>query len=172
MSEREDKPTTPVKPKSGKDRLVKVAFLIIALSVAGVVYMMQRKDPELTGWDKDLGDALKRAKADQKKVVVLFTRSPMSHDDKKIVNKCVRLPPSVRVLRHLGYPKVHLTIQGDRKAAERYDVHNSPTVLLLDSDGKILKRRDGFMTDLAFCNDMLGLPAAAVPKANSSADED
>ena len=170
MNEQEENTTQAAKPKSAKDRVVKIAFLVIAMGAAGTIYMMQRKDPELRGWGRNLGEALREAKARQTKVVVLFTRSPMGYNDKKMVKRCMRLGPTVRVLRHLGYPKVHLRTQADESEVQRYHVTKSPTVLLLDSDGKVLKKHEGFMTDLSFCNNMLGVSAASIPKAQPSAN--
>ena len=50
---------------------------------------------------------------------------------------------------------MHLSGKRHRQELERYDVKHVPTVLLLDSSGKVLKEHRGFMNDIAFCNNFL-----------------
>lgn len=147
---------------SPANRRAKIVLLIAVLIIGGLIYFMkQTKDPQLNGWGSDLAGALARAAADNKKVVVLFTREPMSETDKQLITVTLTHDTSVGVLDRLKYPLVHLSIQANAKEAEQYKVTASPVLLLLDADGKVAKRQDGFVTDLDFCNNFLNSPIKA-----------
>jgi hypothetical protein len=151
------------KRKSKADRWVKVGFLVAILAVAALVYVSQTTDPGLPGWGKDLPAALRQAQEKNTKVVVVFTGSPMSEVDVRLVKETLtRRRTTVKVLNHLGYLKVHLSVRKHKRIAERYGVRSNPVVLLLDAEGKEIKRHSGFLLELPFCADFLGVPASEV----------
>ncbi|MDY6914588.1 MAG: hypothetical protein SVT52_09055 [Planctomycetota bacterium] len=161
MNDMDDSQSRPA-AKSKRDRWVKLGFLVAVLLVAAVVYFSHRKEPGLESWETCLDSGLQQAKQNQTKVIVFFTRQPMGYWDKRMVKKCMQMGPTTRVLRHLGYVTVHLTIQANRQEVERFEVMDTPTVLLLDANGKLLKRHTGFMNDISFCNQFLGLSAKQI----------
>jgi len=163
MDQQSDNSDTSSKAKSSKDRWVKLGFLVAALVAATVVYTMQREDPKLPGWGSNLKAALAQAREDDTKVVVLMTTKPMSHAGRKLVTRSLKMPKAIKVLAHLGFPKVHLDSKRNKAEMAQYDVNRLPTLLLLHSDGEVLKKHEGYMSDINFCNDFLGMAAADVP---------
>ena len=149
---------------SRKDRLAKLGFLAVALAVAAFIYTQQRRDPEMRkwGWGRDLQRAIQQAETDDSKVVVAFTRRPMNHEDRKLVTRGLTFYKSRAVLDHLKYPKVHLDNKTHKGLFAEYGVTETPVVMLLDGAGKVLRRYDGFMTDIAFCNDFLKTSHASI----------
>ncbi|HAU37719.1 MAG TPA: hypothetical protein DCX07_08390 [Phycisphaerales bacterium] len=159
--------TEPVEKQPRKprfDRWVKLGFVAVIVIVVAVVYLVQQKAPELEGWSSDLPGALAAAKERQTQVLLVFTNNPPSQEDRSFIEKCLTWRTTRNVLTHLGYERVHLTIADHPSAAQRYQVSNVPAVLLLDSAGTILKQRSGYMSDLAFCNEFLGISVAEIRK--------
>jgi len=151
--------------RTARDRRGKMAFVGVIIVVGLVIYLNQRKDPQLPGWDGDLAAATAQAKAGGGKVVLLFLHSPMTETDKRIVGTLTRADSSVRVLEALKWPHVRLWTS-DKRAAQ-YAVTETPTLLLLDGDGKIIRRKQDYLNDLQFCNDFLGVSpsqASTMPK--------
>ena len=164
MSDSENQTAEKPKARSRSDRWVKIGFLVVALAVAAFIYMQQRRDPEMRkwGWGRSLDKAVAQAAQRDTKIVVAFTRRP-SYEDRKLVTRGLTFRKSRTVLDHLKYLKVHLDNKTHKPLLEKYEVTKTPVVLLLDSSGKVLKRHDGFMTDIAFCNDFLETPHASIP---------
>lgn len=158
--EREPETDPPKQPRSRTDRWIKMGFLAVAVVVGVIIWRWQGRDPELVGWGTDLNAALQVAKDKRTKVVVFFTRAPMGYEDKRVAKSCIRRPLTINALRHLGYRKVHLTTRAHKQYAKQFDVTETPTILLLDPDGKVVKRHEGFITDLVFCNEFLGVTGA------------
>jgi len=165
MSNSDEQTANKPKARSRTDRRVKIGFLIVALAVAVFVYKQQRRDPEMRkwGWGRSLDSALAQAAQKDTKIVVAFTGRPMSHEDRKLVTRGLTYSKSRMVLDHLKYLKVHLDDKTHKPLFAKYGVTRTPVVLLLDSSGKVLKRHDGFMTDITFCNDFLETPYVSIP---------
>lgn len=170
MDQQEETVERSARPKSRSDRIVKFAFLAVALAAAAGIYMMQRKGPELKGWQRNLAGALAEAERRDTRVVVVFMERPMSFGDRRLTTRCLAFYTSRKVLAHLKYVRVHLNNKANKQAMQEYEITRLPSVLLLDSTGKVLKKREGFMTDIDFCNDFLGVAYADVrePKDGSS----
>jgi len=142
---------------SRNDRWVKLGFLAVALVVASIVYVLQRRDPAMPGWTSDLSATLQAASQDGKNIVVAITNKPMGFDDKQLVSKALTYPRSVEAMTSLGVHRVQLNDSDHRDVMERYGVQKLPTSLLLGPDGKEIRRHEGVMNDIAFCNDFLGI---------------
>jgi len=139
-----------------------VFVVLLILAVTGIYYF-QRKDPKLAGWSHELPAALRRAEQQDGKVVVLVTRSAMGTADRELIEQTLNRPrTSGTVLDYLDWPCVHLTLPEDERALAEYDVQTTPTLLLLDPDGTAVRKNVGFMTDLEFCNDFLGVSVSEV----------
>jgi len=165
-------PTSASPPKAAgpsRDRWVKFAFLVVALAAAGAIYLLQRKNPEMPGWGADLKQSLAAAAENDKKVVVVFTNSPMSKEDRDLVTSALTRGSSRDVLIYLKYPCVHLTAKANQAEMDKYKVRKLPTVLLLDSAGREVKRREGFMTNITFCTEFLEKAASDLPAPGASA---
>ncbi len=94
-------------------------------------------------WRTDLDAALAEARGSNKRVLVDFSADwcppcvAMKHD----------VWPDPQVARAVDAEYVPLLVDADRDTAlaARYQVSSIPTVLLLDADGRVVKRNDGFL---------------------------
>ena len=94
-------------------------------------------------WRTNLDAALAEARASNKRVLVDVYADwcppcvAMKHD----------VWPDPQVARAVDAESVPLLVDADRDTvlAARYQVSSIPTVLLLDADGRVVKRHDGFL---------------------------
>jgi len=94
-------------------------------------------------WRTDFDGALAEARSANKRVLVDFSADwcppcvAMKHD----------VWPHPQVARAVDAGFVPLLVDADRDTvlAARYQVSSIPTVLLLDADGRVVKRHDGFL---------------------------
>ncbi len=159
----EQTPPSSKKP-TRKDHRTKIVFLIVVLAVVTIIYLSQRKDPKLKGWVSSLPAAQQQAREKDTNLIVLFTRQSMTHDDKKIVKKCLNLSQTRKELGRLGYIKAHLRVEDDPDSAQRYEITRTPTLVLLDATGNVLKKHEGFLTDLDFTNNFLDGSVTEIPE--------
>lgn len=150
-------PASPPPRKPSTDRWVKIGFLIVLVAAGVALWLWQRRDPQLTGWGRDLSAALRQAKAGNRTVLVFFTDTPMSWEDKHAVKNVVTTPRTASALDKSPCVRVHLSIHDNRAEARTYKVESTPTYLLLDSSGRELKRVSGLMNDVTFINTVLGV---------------
>ena len=94
-------------------------------------------------WRGDLTAALAEARKAHKGVLIDFSASwcppciAMKHE----------VWPDAEVARAInaGYVPVAVDADNSKGLTERYNVDNLPTVLLLDADGRVLKRNEGYL---------------------------
>jgi len=94
-------------------------------------------------WRTDLGAALAEARSANKRVLVDFSADwcppcqVMKHD--------VWPHPKVASVIGAGFIPVLVDADRDTVLADRYQVSSIPTILLLDADGRVVKRNNGFL---------------------------
>ena len=94
-------------------------------------------------WRSDLGGALVEARSTHKRVLVAFSASwcppciAMKHD--------VWPDPDVARAIDAGYVPLMVDADQDNGLSARYQVEGIPAVLVLDADGRVVKRNDGFL---------------------------
>jgi thiol:disulfide interchange protein len=94
-------------------------------------------------WRSDLAAALAEARAAHKGVFVDFSASwcppciAMKHE----------VWPNAEVARAInaGYVPVAVDADQNNGLSDRYQVENIPTVLILDADGRVVKRNEGYL---------------------------
>jgi thiol:disulfide interchange protein len=94
-------------------------------------------------WRSDFGGALAEARSTHKRVLVDFSASwcppciAMKHE----------VWPDPDVARAIGAGYVPLMVDADQDngLSARYQVEGIPSVLVLDADGRVVKRNDGFL---------------------------
>jgi hypothetical protein len=140
------------------DRWVKLGFLAAAVIAVIIIYLVQQSPPELEGYETDLEAALRQAKRQDRNVFVFFSRdrSTPSADDEKMIRNELMHPKFRRFLDSAGCVKVWLTLLGDGEAAEKYGITSSPAVLLLDKDGRRLRRAIGYKGYPAIRRELFG----------------
>ena len=148
----------PPAAQKGKNPQSKRFFLVVLIVAVLLVWWFQRNNiAGLDKWPENLPDALVQAKTNHSKVLVFFYKSPMGEIDRKMVNNALITSRTTPVLEKLGYQKVRLDISKNEDTAKKYNVKETPTVLLLDSDGKVLKRLESLKNDFEFCAEFLGV---------------
>jgi thiol:disulfide interchange protein len=94
-------------------------------------------------WRTDLDAALAEARSANKRVIVDFSADwcppcqTMKHD--------VWPHPQVTSAISAGYIPVLVDADRDTLLADRYQVASIPTILLLDTDGRVVRRNNGFL---------------------------
>lgn len=94
-------------------------------------------------WRSDLAAALSEARLNHKRVLVDFSASwcppciAMKHE--------VWPDPDVARAIDSGYVPVVVDADRDNGWSARYQVEGIPAVLILDADGRIIKRNDGYL---------------------------
>ena len=155
-NDRASQPPASGPGRSRVDRRAKVVFLLILVALSAFLWLRQRRDPPLPGWGNDLAVALQQAQADRRPILVFFTRSPMSYDDKHVVTHTIRTQRTLEAIGKLRYAKVHLNTRQNKNEAQTYHVTSTPTYLLLDPNGKELRRTSGLMNDMKFAEFLAG----------------
>jgi thiol-disulfide isomerase/thioredoxin len=159
---------SPESRKSKKSRWIKTAFAVILIIGVVIIWNLQRRDPELAGWSKNLPAAIAEAGRKNTKVFVFFTRSPMGYDDKRMAKESVTEAKVVKSINDLGYIRVHLNLRDNQDEAEKYDVKDGPTLLLLDADGKLLEHHSGFISGVDLSKKFLVVKATTSEPAGSA----
>ncbi len=94
-------------------------------------------------WTSDLAAALSEARSSHKRVLVDFSASwcppciAMKHE----------VWPDTEVVRAVGSSYVALAVDADHDngLSARYQVEGIPAILILDADGRVIKRNDGYL---------------------------
>ena len=95
-------------------------------------------------WRTDLDAALAEARSTNKRVIVDFSADwcppcqAMKHD--------VWPHPQVEKAISAGFVPVLVDADRDTVLADRYQVASIPTILLLDTDGRVARRNNGFLS--------------------------
>jgi len=132
------------------DRRAKLAFLAVAVVAAVCIYLLQREGPELKGWATDLDEALKQAKAENRRVLVFFTASPKSATARRLIR--TTLAKNAQMIARERVVKVNVSLDRELNSdlAVRYKISSLPTFVLLSPEGKELNRREGFVGEVPF----------------------
>lgn len=163
----QDQSTSGVqRPKSGKDRWVKLGFLGAVVIVALVLYMRQVQGPTLSAdWGGNLDAALDTAKGSGQRVVVFFYSPRGSHEDNSFVIDSLMHSVSKNAIDNAKALRVQVAV-GDPKAplAARYALTALPAVAVLSPQGKLLDVRTGRVghpSVMSLLNDTASEPATA-----------
>jgi hypothetical protein len=97
-------------------------------------------------------DALARAAAENKPLLLVFT-GDWSADSRKLLSDTLTSPTVTTFLRERTIA-LHLPAVGNETLTEKYRVQNIPATILLDSQGRLLRRWDGFFPPTRFANEL------------------
>ncbi len=101
-----------------------------------------RPAPVLEGWGTDYSSALTEAAADGKKVLVGFYMQrcpPCAAMDRRVLSK-----PAVKSAL-AGFVPIRVDVDRQSGLAERFGVLAAPTYAVVDADGRVLARCEGYL---------------------------
>lgn len=157
-----------VRPR--RDRLIKLAFLVVTAVALAAIYYSQR-GLSITGWGGDLGAALAQAAVEDRPVVVFFAGSPPGQDDRWIKGNIIAKPENEAALEKGRFIRVLVNIGrvSTSKTAARYNITELPTLVVFGPDGVEKNRREGrigeveFRTGFLDCSQVIGPAATSRP---------
>ena len=141
--------------RSGTDRWVKIGFLAVLVVGGLAVYMRQRHGPQLKDWGEDLPSALAQAQEEGRRVLLFAMSHPPSQIARRLAATTIRKNGKAIRQHNLILVKITLSSSLQSGTARRYRIKKLPTMLLLDSKGNELNRREGFIGEVEFRRDFL-----------------
>jgi hypothetical protein len=140
----------PQFPKSRKERLVKIAFLAVTVLVVVAVYQMQKNPPILTSWRQDLDAARRDARAQDRRLLLLFVYSDPGETERWLAaNTLLKNESGMEKGKYIRV-KVPVPTGMDCPPVRTYDVKHIPTLVILDANGTVLGRREGRVGEIDF----------------------
>ncbi len=155
--------------KTKPDHKAKVIFLMIALVIGGGILLIQRRPPELPeGWSEDLPAALKQARLENRRLVIVFIAKPPSDTCRKLFDTTLAKPKNREAITDGRFIPVRQRIKPTKPSdvAKKYKVTHFPTTLILSPGGKELNRREDFIGELPFRDGFLNMRKLEPPPAD------
>ncbi len=149
MSEPSD--SHPPSAKRRTDRRIKLGFLAVALVAAGVVFYLQLRPPKGI-WSQGLPQGLQKARAENRRLLVLFTSSPPGETARRMEQTTLRKAHNRKAIRDGKFVCVRVTLDTALRSetARRYRIRKLPTMLILSPEGGELNRREGMIGEVPF----------------------
>ena len=165
MNEQDSNISPPTQAKAKRDRWVKLAFLGATALLVVVIYYLQRRPPQIEGWDKSLPQSLIEARAQNKAVLVLFIDSPPSQADRHLTEKVLTTIENRNAINKSGFVRAQEPLEGGLKSepAVRYRLKELPTLMVIDSDGNEIARISAALAKAQ------SIPETAIPAFLASA---
>lgn len=151
--------------RSSRDKWIKLAFALTALVVIILVYFNQKKPATVPeGWSRDLPAALAKAKAEDRRVLVIFDSSPPSQTAKQMLNITLNRSQNTEAIEKGGF--IPVMVDYSPQLGEEYilRVEDLPVTLILDPNGVELNRRTGYIGEVPFREGFLTLKEIQKPK--------
>lgn len=142
-------------PQDRRNPWVKLGFVVALIAVAVVVWMLQTRPLSIAGWGDDLSAALRQAQENDSMVVAHFCRRPPSEaaeHNKYVLQK----PENVEAMREGNFIGVVVTVDSPSDPlARKYGVDTLPMLVLIDSDGEVVKRHPRKIGEVPFRSQFL-----------------
>jgi len=157
----------PNSEPTDKDRKGRLVFLGIIIVVAfGVYFFQQFKEPSLPNWTKGIESGLKQAKQENKLLLVFFMSKPPSAVGQGMIQTTLSIQQNKKAIDEGNFVRTKQSISPDSQIAKQYKITEFPTMLILNSNGNELNRREGFIGEVAFRSEFLSLEIVHKPSAN------
>ncbi|MBN1556012.1 MAG: hypothetical protein JXA11_14810 [Phycisphaerae bacterium] len=143
--------------KPGKDRWIKIGFVLVLVAAGVIVYLSQRRDVSIDGWGDDLTVALGQAKSEDRKVVVFFVSSPPSETALTIARRRIPKSDNQKALEEGRYIPVVVSLEDqlDSEIAKQYKLTKLPTLMVLWPNGQERNRHEGMIGEVDFRQNLL-----------------
>ena len=129
------------------DRGIPWGPVLLVVCAVAVYLVLNRPVPIPEGWLTDFTAAMAEARATDRRVLAAFALrgcAPCAAMDRSVL-------PSAPVRAALEeYVPVHVDLATERGLADRYGVFAAPTYAVIDSHGRLIARRDGYVPVDAF----------------------
>jgi thiol:disulfide interchange protein len=134
------RPHSPFKP-------LWVLFIILVGVSAVTIASKLMRAKDIVPWRTNFAAAREEARRDSKPVLLYFTASwcPPCQEMKHVT-----WSDSVVESKLRNYVPVKIDIDADSATAIQFEVNPIPSFVLLDKDGNVVKRTDGFMEPMQF----------------------
>ena len=145
MSETPTASQSPSK-KSPWDRRIKTGFLVVTIALAIVIWLNQRQGPQLQ-WSKDLQSILRLAERENRRVLILFRGKFPNEETRNLIKMVLTSGDSTSAMQKGKFLCVQVELDNELQSAvaKKYSVKKLPTMIIMGSDGKELKRHVGYM---------------------------
>ncbi len=157
--------TSPRKPeKSKSSRLVKLIFLLTLAGVLITVWVVQNYRGLPLNWPDDFNAAIRQAKQEDRRLLVLFVSSSPNEEARKLAKITLVAPENAAAIEKGSFLKVKVETDLKSDIAEKYKITTLPTMLILSPDGRELNRREGYIPQSEFTEEFLSLKKIQAPK--------
>lgn len=134
------------------ERWVKLAFLLVALAIAGWLvarpYFRSGLNPKV--WGKNFDRAMTQAKQNDRRVVAVLYDSFNNADFEKMRNITLSKAGNIEAMRERNMIPVAVRASRDDAVAKTYGVSTFPTTLLLAPDGTLIVAWEGYIGEIDF----------------------
>jgi len=122
----------------------KLVFLAVLVAVVGFIWYIQRNPSPPADWGTNLDDAIEQAGRENRQVLVWFTGIRNSQQWKDMRGR-VRIPQTKNIIKKKNFVCVNVEVgtSMDSDLARKYGITKLPTFLILDPQGKEVKRTEG-----------------------------
>lgn len=142
-------------PASKRDKWIKIGFVAALVLAVMLVWLVQRKPPELAGWGHNLRNALREGRDQNRNVLILFSDS--GETSRWLVKHTLSMPENSRAIEAGRFVRVQVTTTPKSDLASRYKLRTLPTMLIIGPAGQELNRREGKIGEVAFRKGFLDL---------------
>ncbi len=159
-------PAAGAKPAAAKnDKRVKLVFLVVIVGVLAFLYWKQTRGYEGVDWPTDLAAQKTTAAKEDRKLLVYFTASTPSDDDKRMAQVTLAKKENRSEIEKGRFVLAKVVVKSDLTddVAREYKIKKLPTFLILDPKGKELNRREGLIGEVPFRNGFLDCKEIVVP---------
>lgn len=155
----------PGRPAKSSDRRAKLVFLVIFVIAGVLIYNKQTSLPSVADSWPNLAQALEQAGKENRRVLVLFLASNPSEQTRRLLTTTMAQPANVQAIEdgRLIQAKALVDVALTSELAVRYKITALPAMLLLDSEGKELNRRKGFIGEVPFRSEFLSCSVIKKP---------
>jgi len=153
-------------PGRRPDRWVKVGFLLAAAVTAVLVYLyIQTGKTILKSWQTDLDAALRSAKQEDRRSLVLFLASPPGETARRLASTTLKKAHNRKAIADGKFVRVKVALDTalDSDTARRYRIRKLPSMLILDPNGVEINRREGMIGEVPFRQGFLDCSQVAKP---------